>query len=54
MYVVHPQTMMTVKFGVSVIISVRIAQVHIIAAVLMDISWSRVMSARPIFQASGK
>ncbi len=48
-----PQTTMTVKFGVSVIISVRIAQAHIIAAVQMNTSWSRVMSARPIFQVSG-
>ena len=48
-----PQTIMTVKSGGSVISCVKIALGRTTVAVLMDTSWSRVTSAKQMFQVQG-
>lgn len=45
--------MMTVRSGGSATSSVKIVLGHTTVAVLMDISWSRVISAKPMCQVQG-
>lgn len=50
---VIPQTIMTVKSGGSVTSCVKIVLGRTTVAVLMDTSWSRVMSAKLMCQVQG-